>query len=393
VKVAQLLTRYPPGLGGVERHVAEITPRLASLGHRVEVFTTDLYSEFPVVRFPASVPREEATSFGAVHRLRVWSLPWDFHYPFFRGLDGALRRYRPDVVHVHTYGTDQVEVARRYERRTGTPFVLTAHFHPIWSIYGGWIRHRIRSFYDHMLASRIVSAASRLIVQTHEEERLLRVLGFPLPEVAIVPPGYTPLPPPPPGRAPFADTFKIPGPFVLFVGRLASNKGLLELVEAFKTLARDDASAHLVLIGEDGGMRGPMMARVRAAGLTERVHVLGHVDDDALLAAAYRESRLLALPSEYESFGLVLLEALAQGRPVVASRVGGIPEFVEDGRAGLLVPPKEVAPLAEAIGRLWNDEELARRLGDYGRREIVPRYTWERVVEQIDGIYREVTGS
>ena len=391
MKVAQLLTRYPPGLGGVERHVAEITPRLARHGHRVEVFTTDLYSEFPVVRFPASVPREEATSFGAVHRLRVWSLPWDFHYPFFRGLDRALDRYRPDLLHVHTYGTDQVAVARRYRRRRGAPFVLTAHFHPIWSIYGGWIRHRIRSFYDHVLAGRLVAAASRVIVQTKEEERLLRVLGFPLPPVAIVPPGYTPLPAPPPGTAPFADAYHIPGPFVLFVGRLASNKGLLELVGAFRSLAKEDPAAHLVLIGEDGGMRGPILGRVRAYDLADRVHVLGHVNDDALLAAAYRESRLLALPSEYESFGLVLLEALAQGRPVVASKVGGIPEFVEDGRAGLLVPPKQVPPLAEAIGRLWHDERLARELGEYGRREIVPRYTWERVVERIDAIYREVT--
>ncbi len=393
MKVAQLLTRYPPGLGGVERHVAELTPRLAGHGHRVEVFATDLYSEFPVVRFPPNVPREEATSFGAVHRLRVWSLPWDFHYPFFRGLDRALARYQPDLMHVHTYGTDQVAVARRYGRRHRVPFVLTAHFHPIWSIYGGWIRHRIRSFYDHVLAGRLVDAAARLIVQTKEEERLLRVLGFPLPPVAIVPPGYTPLPAPPPGPDPFAKAYHIPGPFVLFVGRLASNKGLLELVEAFRPLAKDDPAAHLVLIGEDGGMRGPILARVRASHLTDRVHVVGHVDDDALLAAAYRESRLLALPSEYESFGLVLLESLAQGRPVVASRVGGIPEFVEDGRAGLLVPPKQVPPLAEAIGRLWHDDRLAHALGEYGRREIVPRYTWERVVERVDAIYREVTGS
>jgi glycosyltransferase involved in cell wall biosynthesis len=393
VKVAQLLTRYPPGLGGVERHVAEIAPRLAARGHRVEVFTTDLYSEFPVVRFDARVPREETTSFGAVHRLRVWSLPWDFHYPFFRGLGRAISRYRPDVVHAHTYGTDQVAVARRYLDRTGTPFVLTAHFHPIWSIYGGWLRHRIRSFYDHALAGRLVASAARLIVQTHEEERLLRVLGFPLPPIAIVPPGYTPLPSPPAGPAPFSDAFKIPGPFVLFVGRLASNKGLLELVEAFRTLAAEDRSAHLVLVGEDGGMRAPVMARVRADGLADRVHVVGHVNDDALLAAAYRESRLLALPSEYESFGLVLLEALSHGRPVVASRVGGIPEFIEDGRAGLLVPPKEVPPLASAIVRLWQDASLARQMGEYGRREIVPRYTWDRVVDRIDEIYREVTGS
>src|SRR5579859_177653 len=204
---------------------------------------------------------------------------------------------------------------------------------------GGWLRHRIRGFYDRRLAAPIVADAARLIVQTHEEERLVRENGFPLPKVAIIPPGYTPLPDPPVGERPFSNAMGLDGPFVLFVGRLASNKGLLPLVEAFRSLARHDPTASLVLVGEDGGMRAPVEAAVREAGLDGRVRIPGFLSDEALLASAFREARLFTLPSEYEAFGLVLLEALAQGTPVVASRVGGIPEFVPDGSAGLLVPP------------------------------------------------------
>ena len=390
MNVAQLATRYPPGPGGVERHVAELAPRLAARGHRVTVLTSDLYREFPFERLGADVPRREATAFGEVRRLPVWSFPGELHYTFFRGLDAALRSAAPDVIHAHTFGTHQVAVAARYRRRMRTPVVLTAHFHPIWSIEGGWLRHRLRSFYDRRLAGRVLGGVDRLVVQTHEEERLMRALDVPLPPLEILPPGYT-APPGGSGAArSFAATYGLPGPFVLFVGRLASNKGLLPLVEAFGRLARDDPSASLVLVGADGGMAAPVEARARALGMSDRVRRIGFLPDPDLLAAAYREARAFVLPSDYEAFGLVLLEAMAQGTPVVASRVGGIPEIVDDGVSGLLVPPGSPDAVYGALARLWADPELGRRLGDVGRRTVVPRYSWDRLADGLDRIYREV---
>jgi glycosyltransferase involved in cell wall biosynthesis len=393
VRVAQLATRYPPGPGGVERHVAELSSRLGSRGHSVDVFTSELYREYPWQRLDPSVPREERAGFGTVHRLPVWSFPGAAHYTFFRGLDAALVRAAPEIVHAHTYGTHQVTVAARHRRRTGTPFVVTAHYHPPWSIEGGWWRHRLRGFYDRLLAGSTLAGASRLIVQTHEEERLIRELRIPLPPVAIIPPGYAPPPPADPAGPSFARSVGVAGPFLLFVGRLASNKGLIRLLEAFNAIARRDPTATLVLVGEDGGMAAAVDARTSALGLAGRVRRVGHVADDRTLAAAYREARALVLPSDYEAFGLVILEALAQGTPVVASKVGGIPEIVEDGRSALLVPPGSSSALAEALGRLWDDPDLGRRLGEAGRSTVVPRYTWEGVAEAVERIYREVIGA
>ena len=390
MRVAHLTTRFPPGPGGVERHVAELAPRLGARGHRVEVFTSELYREYPWQRLPPSVPREETTPYGAVHRLPVWSLPGELHYTFFRGLDRALATADPEIVHAHTYGTHQVAIARRFQRRRGVPFVLTAHFHPIWSIEGGWLRHRIRGFYDRYVAGPVVDGAARVIVQTREEERLLRSLDLPLPPVEVIPPGYTPLPTAAPGTSLARDRWGVPGPFVLFVGRLASNKGLLDLVEAFASLARTDPTVRLLLVGEDGGMGARVDAQVRSLGLEGRVRRIGHVDSDADLASLYREARCTVLPSEYEAFGLVLLESLSQGTPVVASRVGGIPEFVEDGRCGLLVEPRDPVDLATALDRLWTDPEAARRWGEYGRTEVVPRFGWEEIAGRIDRVYAEV---
>lgn len=392
MKLAQLSTRFPPGPGGVERHVGEVSRRLAARGHELHAYATEYYREYPWTLLPPDVPREETVDGVHIHRLPAWTLPGELHYPFFRGLGKALRRDPPDLLHVHTYGTNHAAVARRHHRRTGAPFVLTAHYHPIWSIEGGWLRHRIRGFYDRILAAPIVADAARLIVQSHEEERLIRENGFALPKVEIVPPGHTPLPSPPPGDRPFARAFDLPGPFVLFVGRLASNKGLLPLLDAFVPLSRHDPSSTLVLVGEDGGMRAAVEAKVRELGLGPRVRITGHLADEPLLAAGFQEARLFVLPSEYEAFGLVLLEALAHGTPVVASRVGGIPEFIEDGKAGRLVPRLEPGPLGEALLALWDDPEARTRMGRYGREEVVPRYSWDRVVDRLEGIYREVTG-
>ncbi len=390
MRLAHLSARFPPGPGGVEVHVREVTKRLAQRGHSVTVYTSDLYQEFPFRRLGPEVPRSETLDGVQVRRLPVTSLPGELHYPFFRGLRRALDRDAPELVHAHTYGTNHAAAASRYARRRGRPFVLTAHYHPPWSIHGGWLRHKIRDFYDRRLAAPIVASASRLIVQSREEERLLRVHGFPLPTTVVVPPGYTPSPPPLEGDRPFAESLGLPGGFVLFAGRLATNKGLIPLVDAFASLSKHDPAASLVLVGADDGMGPAVDRRAAELGVGPRVHRTGFLPDARRLASAYREARLLALPSQYEAFGLVLLEALAQGTPVVASRVGGIPEFIESGKAGLLVPPENAPELAEAFLRLWDDEALRRRLGEYGRTQVVPGFTWDRVVDRLEAVYREL---
>jgi D-inositol-3-phosphate glycosyltransferase len=147
-----------------------------------------------------------------------------------------------------------------------------------------------------------------------------------------------------------------------------------------------------VLVGADGGEQATVERQVQQLGLADRVRITGFVADESLLAAGFREARLFALPSQYEAFGLVLLESLAQGTPVIASRVGGIPEFIEDGKAGRLIPPEDAGALAAAFQELWEDEATRTRWGTYGRETVVPRYQWDRVVDRLQTVYAEVLG-
>lgn len=389
-RVLHLTTRYPPGPGGVERHVRELVHRQRARGYDARVVASDLYTEIPWVRLPPG-PRgawvlEEGVP---VLRYPAVSLPGELHYPFLPGLYRRVRRERPALLHVHTYGTYQGFSALAARRLNRTPWVLTAHFHPTWSIWGGDRRKSLRRLYDRYLAGPVVRSASRVVVQTPEEGRLLREVVHPT-HVVEIPPGYTPLPPPPSGKGGFRDRYGVPGPFLLFVGRLASNKGLKTLLEAFSRIAGDHPDLSLILVGEDGGEAAALRQDILRRGLESRVRWVGFVPEEPLLASAYAEASALVLPSEYEAFGLVLLEALAQGTPVVASRVGGIPGIVEDGRNGLLVPSSDAAALSGALQKLLSDPARARALGDWGRTNTVPRFTWDRVADELSEIYGQV---
>jgi glycosyltransferase involved in cell wall biosynthesis len=107
------------------------------------------------------------------------------------------------------------------------------------------------------------------------------------------------------------------------------------------------------------------------------------------LARTYRKARIFALPSLYETFGLAVLEAMATGLPVVATRVGGIPELVEEGRNGVLVNPREHEALAEAIIKLLSDLELSSRIS---KRNAIKakQYSWKNIAEKIEGVYKEL---
>lgn len=372
----------------MERHVREVAIRQRAKGLDVSVLTSDLLTEIPWQRLPPETVKARTTPDGLpIHRRRAQALADDLHYPFLPGLAFDLRRLRPDVVHVHTYGTYQGFSALALERLEGVPYILSAHYHPTWSIWGGEGRKSLRRIYDRFLAGPVLRHASRVVVQTQEEERLLREVAPDLTTTVRIPPGYTPLPAPSVSGGGFRGQMGIAGPYLLFVGRLASNKGLVTLVQAFARLAPSHPDLSLILVGEDGGSGVDVDRAAQDSGIASKVRRVGFIKDDGLLASAYAQAEVFILPSEYEAFGLVLLEAMAQGTPVVAARAGGMPDVVEEGRNGLLVPTKDAPALAAALEDLLAHPERRRELGRYGREVTVPRYSWDAVVDALGPVY------
>ncbi|MDM7951601.1 MAG: glycosyltransferase family 4 protein [Cyanobium sp. CZS 25K] len=167
---------------------------------------------------------------------------------------------------------------------------------------------------------------------------------------------------------------------VLCVARQYPRKRVADLITAFAAVHQRLASAQLVVIG-DGPEHGALQELVRRLGLGAVVQLLGALADDAEVRHWYRRSAVFCLPSIQEGFGIVFLEAMASGLPVVSTTATAIPEVVPHGRAGLLVPPKDPQALAEALLSLLTDPELQARCRAWGREHVVP-FSWDRVAER-----------
>jgi len=173
------------------------------------------------------------------------------------------------------------------------------------------------------------------------------------------------------------------------VGRLTPVKGLSYLLMAAKTLL-DRGIELIVLIVGDGVIRVDLEKQARDMGISANVVFLGHREDtDQLL----RAMDIFVLPSMNEGVPMALLEAMAVSRPVVASRVGGIPEVIKDGVEGLLVEPKDVEGLAESCLRLIQSPDMARKIGEAARTRVEREFSATGMAEQVGSLYHELIES
>ncbi|MDP8957763.1 MAG: glycosyltransferase family 4 protein [Actinomycetota bacterium] len=360
-------------IGGMQSHTAKLTRALDRLGVRQKVVTSHL---------PGAPAREQLGDHTEILRLgwpiqglrQLYSLPAALHLLRVGG--------SADLVHVHL-GEDLAVVPLGLMAASihHLPMVLTIH-----CSLGHTFRGRgLRAFALRTLGARLerlgTRRASAVIVLTKRLERALERLVDPV-RLHVIPSGVDREL----FRGPFADPLPdLPHPRVLFVGRLAPQKGVLRLLRAMPMLLPD---AHLVLVG-DGPQRSKVEAEIDRMGLRERVHLTGfahHHHVPAYLAHA----DVLALPSVYEELGSVLVEAIQSGIPIVASRTGGISEVVEDGREGLLVDAGDRLALAGAVNRLLHDSELTARLST-GAQASAARYDWQELAREVLALYHRVT--
>lgn len=178
------------------------------------------------------------------------------------------------------------------------------------------------------------------------------------------------------------------GPVIVSVGRLDRQKGFEYLIRAAAEVTRVAPTARFWIVG-DGGLRRRLDRQVRDLRLGGVVRLLGHQRDVSGIMAA---ADLVALASLWEPLGNVLLEALSLGRPVVATRVGGVPEIVRDGETGRLVAPGDSRGLAQSILALLGDPGDAARLGERGRQHVTREFSTDRFAAEAAAVYRDALG-
>jgi glycosyltransferase involved in cell wall biosynthesis len=334
MRVAVLTTSYPRHSGdSVGRFVAGSVEHVRERGVEVEVVGPEQFRHYGI-----------AYGHGMIGNLR--RKPWlALLLPLLlASFVRAARRADADLIHAHWLPAGWVAA------RTGRPYVV--------QVWGTDMELARRA---PALARRVLGGARLVIAASNELAESARELGAR--DVRIIPSGVD-LP------AEIGD--EAHPPELLYAGRLSAEKGVLELVEAAEGLP-------LVIAGD-----GPLRERVPGAR--------GFVPHDEL-QRLYDRAAVVVCPSRREGFGVACLEAMAHGRPVVATRVGGLRDLVVDGKTGLLVPPRDVQALRAALERLLADPELRRRLGAAGRTRAAERFSWASATDATLAAYAAAAGT
>ena len=376
--------------GGLNVYVLELAKQLVGQGATVDIFSRSTAAATPVVQELASGLRAIHLHAGPARNLGPASV-----FKHLDSFEAALLRFNEgegvkyDLIHSH-YWLSGV-VGERLKARWQVPHVTM--FHTL-----GEIKNRA-SFSENEPALRIesegrlIAAVDRVICATEKEKALIcQLYAADAAKIRVIPLGvdlerFRPLA----KAAARAELGLKDERIVLFVGRLEPLKGVDILINA-ASLLESDVDCSVLIVGGDGA-DGAQLARLRALarerGVEERIAFAGAVDHEKL-PLYYSAADICVVPSHYESFGLVAVEAMASGLPVVASRVGGLTGTVKDGETGYLVSWLCPEPFAERIELLLDNEPLRENLG-LAAREAVSRYGWTNVVTAVLSVYQELT--
>ena len=371
--------------------LVELNRHLVAVGHEIHVLApsyegcrSHVVEGIAVHRFRYFLSRWEHLTHGQGAPSRIRN-PFYFFVAFFyivAGLISALRlcrRLKFDLIHVHWPFPHGVwgYIAGRV---SNTPVVLSFHGAEL-ALAGRF------AFVEPLLRHAARHADALICNSSFTAAQVARLSDKPL---SIIPFGVTITPQPV-----LKNTAK-PVKDILFVGRLIPRKGVDYLIRAVPHI-RSRLRVQIHIVG-DGNMRDAWMSLARELGVADLVQFHGAVSNDRL-AALYAEADVFVLPAiiddrgDTEGLGVVLIEALASGTPVVASNVGGIPDVIQDYKSGLLVPQKDVVMLSEAIVRLLNEPDLARTLSACGLARAQSYFDWRRIVRCIDVLYSRTASS
>ncbi len=369
MKIIQVAPYFYPHIGGVESHVFDLSRHLMRRGHRVVVLTSD-YGGL----------KERENVMGIPVR-RVKALTVRFSTPVTPSIKKAISEEGGDIIHSHSPPPLSSYYAGKASRRSGIPHVMTYHCDLEIPVFGG---SRIVGFYRRTLGKATLKMTDRLIATTETYASTSRDIWRK--DVDIIPNAVDEkrFNPSISGRK-VREELGISGGMVLYVGRLVFHKGVEYLIESARY-----TDATYVIVGT-GEKERELRRLVERKGLEKRVIFTGKVPYDRL-PEYYAAADVFVLPSvsRLEAFGIVALEAMATATPVIVSDIPGVSEVIEDGVQGIRAERMDAGDFGRKIAMLLGNDALRKEMGRNGRKLVEKKYTWEKVVEMVERVYREV---
>ncbi len=376
MRIAHVTATFPPYMAGTGNVCYYNAMELARLGHQVSVFT-------------AAGPSTSSFDPPGVTVHRLPSLLRFGNAPLLPGLMGIRD---VDIIHLHypfIFGAELVTLVARQRR---IPIVLTYHN----DLIGKGFRRYLFNLYSPLSTGLVLGAARKLAVVSAEHARTCRIatlLKRRWKDVVEIPNGvdtelFHPLPPDSAVRKKFGISPE--NPMILFVGALDKahyySKGVPTLLRAFAKVSGKDVI--LLIVGE-GDWKARYQAQASEMGIGRRTIFAGYVPFTNL-PNYYSSADILVLPSESESFGMVLIEAMACKKPVIATDLESVRSVVTDKSEGLLFPAKDAESLADKIQYLLNDSKMRQEMGEKGRAKVEALYAWPKIIPRLLRMYEEV---
>jgi len=367
---------FYPHVGGVENHVRYLARNLSKRGLNITVVTTLIEG------------LKEDEDFEGYHIHRIKPLMTLLRTPIAPGIKGYIRKRAEKKEKIIVHAHSPPPLPAYYAARATNNLVLTYHCDeelptPIGSLIV-WLYRSIFGRYTAKKAKRIIASTASYA----KTSKLLWNRKVDIVPMAVDTKVFKPVDPSQ-LRDELVDRgiIKKGDKVVLFVGRLVQHKGLEEIIACANYV-----NAKFLICGS-GPLKDRLEKDIESQGLKDKVKLLGSIEDE-LLPYYYSLCDLFVLPSHsrLEAFGIVLLEAMACGKPIIASDIPGSREIVVEGHNGLLAEPLNAMDLAEKINEILQNEKSAEEMGRNGRRLAEERYSWDRITDEIIRIYSETFG-
>lgn len=375
MKIALVSEYYYPLLGGITEHVYNLAKSLSARGHDVTVITHNIKprkhhhypdepADFRVVRFGRGMT---IYSNGSFARITLGRRLGEELAEFFE-------REQFDIIHSHSPLTPILPLVAV---RRSNALATVGTFHTYFDRSRGYeILKKKSQEHMEMLDGRIVVSDACVEALSRYFDTDYRVIPN-----GIDPDYFTP-------EAPKLEQFDDGKLNILFVGRFDPRNGLRTMLEAFKKVKAGFRNCRLIVVG-DGPLK-PYYRSLVSKDLAPDVHFAGLVNGGR--PGYYSSADIYCSPCTKASFGVVLLEAMASGKPIVASDINGYRLVMEHGNQGLMVPEADVDAFADALLVLLSDRELREKMGQSGRRTAVEKFSWSLVAERVEAYYRQLIG-
>jgi len=366
--------------GGIQTHVWKLSEQMLKRGHEVHILTSGSWKKglqetmlggrnvislpyFPGRHLPKIGAFAEEWSFNQAAAKWMFTHQKEFHIIHLQGRSGNLFLRNPEKIDIPIINTLHGFTGIEQERRgskSKLSFIRKKHIQ--WA---------------HQMEEYTLKNADKLITVSEEMKRaLLERRADSTHKTCIIPNGIDSV-----------ENHSTPNTNpnqLVFVGRLDAIKGIFPLVEAMKSVKSE---IELVMIGE-GAARDSLEKAIAAVNLQDRIHLLGSLNEQQVFKHI-RESYALILPSFHETQGIVLMEANSCAKPVLASNINGINEVVVNSKNGLLFPKNNPQEMAKTIDFLFQNPDLATRMGKWGKTHVEKNFSWEGIAERTEKVYTE----